>query len=224
MTFRFCLILGSLVALMLASGQAVGGNLPVPVEGAAARAAIIDACPACLAGGVTLCGTADVRFGKAFARHFFAGTPARGYLPGFRLSGTEFRALARSLSYPALMQSLRQSFASLPLVVIDSGFAAARVLPAPHAVEVTFPEELHQCVRDPGKPWGCCVAADCARECCEKSLGSPEIAVRWDDRESGDAVTFRFSHTAGASTLTRETAAGEKHLYWCITGEPGWLQ
>ena len=98
MTFRFCLILGSLVALMLASGQAVGGNLPVPAEGAAARAAIIDACPACLAGGVTLCGTADVRFGKAFARHFFAGTPARGQSASAATSASCANSSARSMS------------------------------------------------------------------------------------------------------------------------------
>lgn len=224
MISRFCLILGSLIAAALASGQAFAGNVPFPQQGAAAKAAIADACPACLAAGVALCGTADIGFGQRFSRNFFAGTPKRGYLPGFRLSGQEFRALARSMSYDAAMQSLRQSFATLPLVVIEEGFAAARVIAAPKSVQVTFPEGLHQCVRDTAKPWGCCVAADCRNECCEKSLGSPQIAVHWDDPESGDALTFRFSHTLGASTLTRETADGTTFLYWCKTDEPGWLQ
>jgi hypothetical protein len=202
---------------------AEAGNVPFPKEGAAARDAIIKDCPGCLAGGVTLCGTADVRYGKRFSRTFFAGTPKRGYLPGFRLSGQEFRTLARSMSYDAVMQSLRQSFASLPLVVIDGGFAATRVIATPQSVEVTFPEALHQCVRDPDKPWGCCVA-DCRTECCEKSLGSPKVAVRWDDPESGDQLTFHFSHTLGASSLTRETKAGKKYVYWCIAEEPGVVQ
>ena len=218
------ILLVSLIALIVASGQAAAGNVPFPREGAGVRDAIVETCPSCLAGGVTLCGTADIRFGKRFSRHFFAGTPKRGYLPGFRLSGQEFRALARSMSYDAVMQSLRQSFAGLPLVVIEDGFAAARVIAAPKSVEVTFPEGLHQCVRDTAKPWGCCVAADCRSECCEKSLGSPHVAVHWDDPDTGDALTFRFSHTLGASTLTRETADGTTFLYWCKTDEPGWLQ
>lgn len=203
--------------------RAEAGDLPFPQDGAAAKDAITENCPTCLSPGVTLCGTADVRFGKGFSRYFFAGNPKRGYLPGFRLSGEEFRTLARSMSYDAVMQSLQQSFASLPLVVIDNRFAAARVIPAPASVDVTFPEGLHQCVRDAAKPWGCCVA-DCQTECCEKSLGSPHVAVRWDDPESGDKVTFHFSHTLGSSTLTRETAAGKKYLYWCIAEEPGVVQ
>ena len=219
------IILPATIAAGLAlTSPSIAGNVPLPREGAAVKHAIVENCPSCLAGGVTLCGTADIRFGKRFSRHFFAGTPKRGYFPGFRLSGQEFRALARSMSYDAVLQSLRQSFATLPLVVIEEGFAAARVIAAPRSVEVTFPEGLHQCVRDTAKPWGCCVAADCRSECCEKSLGSPQIAVHWDDPESGDALTFRFSHTLGASTLTRETADKTTFLYWCKTDEPGWLQ
>lgn len=224
MIFGLRALVVSLIALLLSPGETTAGTVPFPQEGETAKAAIIDGCPTCLAAGVTLCGTADVQFGKRFPRHFFAGTPKRGYLPGFRLSGAEFRTLARSMSYESVMQSLQQSFATLPLVVIDSGFAATRVIAAPRSVEIAFPEGLHQCVRDPEKPWGCCIAADCRTECCEKSLGSPRVAVHWDDPESGDALTFHFSHTLGASTLTRKTAAGKTVLYWCKADEPGWLQ
>ena len=59
--------------------------------------------------------------------------------PAFDLSGEEFRALARSMSYDGMMQSLKQSFDGLPLVVIDSGFAATRVLATPKSVEIAFP-------------------------------------------------------------------------------------
>jgi hypothetical protein len=177
-----------------------------------------------MASGVTLCGTADVQFGKRLGASFFAGQPKRGYLPAFRLSGEEFRALARSMSYDGMMQSLKQSFDGLPLVVIDSGFAATRVLATPKSVEVAFPQALHQCVSDQSKPWGCCIAADCKEECCEKSLGSPTVAVHWDDATTGDKLTFHFSHTLGTSTLTRETLGGKTYVYWCIAEEPGSIQ
>ena len=99
---------------------AAAGNLVFPKQGAAAKEAIGKDCPTCMASGVALCGTVDVQFGKRLgAGYFFAGKPKRGYLPGFRLSGEEFRALARSMPYDGVMQSLKQSFESLP---------AARVL------------------------------------------------------------------------------------------------
>jgi hypothetical protein len=221
---RPCSLIAMLLVAVAVASPGGAGNLVFPKEGEAAKAAIAAACPSCFAGGVTLCGTDSVRFGKAFSRHLFAGRPKRGYLPGFRLSGAEFRTLARSLSYESTIQTLQQSFGALPLVVIEAGFADMRVLPVPTSVEVVFPRPLHQCVRDPGKPWGCCIAADCKSECCEKSLGSPQIAVRWDDAASGDTLTFHFSHTLGSSTLARETSAGKKVLYWCIVEEPGWIQ
>lgn len=214
-----------LLGLVAAGAPAVSGNLVFPKQGAAAKEAIAKDCPSCLAGGVTLCGTADVQFGKRLgASYFFAGNPKRGYLPGFRLSGEEFRALARSMPYDGMMQSLKQSFEALPLVVIETGFAATRVLAKPRSVDIQFPQQLHQCVSDQTKPWGCCIAADCKSECCEKSLGSPTVAVQWDDPTSGDTLTFHFNHTPGTSTLTRATSAGKTYVYWCIAEEPGLIQ
>jgi hypothetical protein len=221
-TILFILVLA--VATTMAS-PSVAGSLVFPKQGAAAKDAIVKDCPTCMVSGVTLCGTADVQFGKRLgASYFFAGQPKRGYLPAFRLSGEEFRALARSMSYDGMMQSLKQSFDGLPLVVIDSGFAATRVLATPKSVEVAFPQALHQCVSDQSKPWGCCIAADCKEECCEKSLGSPTVAVHWDDATTGDKLTFHFSHTLGTSTLTRETLGGKTYVYWCIAEEPGSIQ
>jgi hypothetical protein len=218
-------IIITVAVMMMMASPASAGNLVFPKQGAAAKEAITKDCPTCLARGVTLCGTADVQFGRRLnASYFFAGKPKRGYLPGFRLSGEEFRALARSMPYDGMMQSLKQSFESLPLVVIDSGFAATRVVATPKSVEIEFPSALHQCVRDQSKPWGCCIAADCQQECCEKSLGSPAVAVHWDDATTGDKLTFHFSHTLGASTLTRETSAGKTYVYWCIAEEPGRVQ
>jgi hypothetical protein len=215
----------ALIATVIVASPGNAGNLVFPKQATAAKEAIAKDCPSCVASGVTLCGTADVQFGKRLgASYFFAGNPKRGYLPGFRLTGEEFRALARSMPYDGMMQSLKQSFEALPLVVIDSGFAATRVLATPKSVDIAFPQELHQCVSDQSKPWGCCIAADCKQECCEKSMGSPTVAVRWDDPTSGDTLTFHFSHTLGASTLTRETSAGKTYVYWCIAEEPGLIQ
>jgi len=218
-------ILFALIGMLMMASPSGAGNLVFPKQGAAAKEAIFNGCATCISSGVTLCGTADVQFGKRLgASVFFAGDPRRGYLPGFRMSGQEFRALARSMPYDGMMQSLKQSFESLPLVVIDAGFAATRVLAKPKSVDIAFPQELHQCVSDQSKPWGCCVAADCKSECCEKSLGSPAVAVQWDDPTSGDTLTFHFGHTPGTSTLTRATAAGKTYVYWCIAEEPGLIQ
>ena len=80
------LILTFAVAIMMAS-PSVAGNLVFPKQGAAAKDAIVKDCPTCMASGVTLCGTADVQFGKRLgASYFFAGQPKRGYLPAFRSS------------------------------------------------------------------------------------------------------------------------------------------
>lgn len=215
---------GVAILALLLTAPAFAGNLQFPASADAAKQVIMTDCPSCLATGVTLCGTENIGFGKRFARNLFAGKPKRGYLPGFRMSGEEFRALARSLTYESLIQTLRDGFSNLPLVVIDGKFAATRVLGPPGAVEITFPPALHQCVRDAAKPWGCCIAADCQQECCEKSLGSPQVTLRWDDPVAKEKLTFYFNHTLGSSTLTRETDGGKKTVYWCLTEEPGWIQ
>lgn len=213
----------ALVALLLIF-PAAAGNVQFPSSAAAAKQTIMTECPSCLASGVTLCGTENIGFGKRFARNFMAGKPKRGYLPGFRMSGEEFRALARSLSYESLIQTLRDGFSDLPLVVVEGKFAATRVLGRPDSIDITFPPALHQCVRDPAKPWGCCIAADCQQECCEKSLGSPQVTLRWDDAVAKEKITFYFNHALGSSTLTREIESGKKIVYWCQTEEPGWIQ
>jgi hypothetical protein len=76
-------VLALAVATTMAS-PSVAGNLVFPKQGAAAKDAIVKDCPTCMASGVTLCGTADVQFGKRLGTsYFFAGRPKRGYLPVF---------------------------------------------------------------------------------------------------------------------------------------------
>jgi len=212
-----------LAASLFLGVPATAGTLPLPPTAADAKQAIANGCPDCISRGVTPCGTGDVQFGKRFPKVFFAGKPARGYLPGFRMDAGEFASLARTLPYTGLMDTLRARFVDTPLVVVDGKFAAARVIPKASDVDIIFPQPLHQCLADKSKTWGCCVGA-CENECCEKSLGSPRIDMRWDDTETGDKLTFHYSSTLGASTLTRETTDGKTTLYWCLTNEAGMLQ
>jgi hypothetical protein len=216
------------IALVLVAGwfwqsPALAGGLPLPAEAAPLEATIRADCPDCLDKGVTACGTADVQYGRRFAHQFFAGAPTRGYLPAFRLSGAEFEKMARTMPHNTFLAEVQATFADAPLVIIEEGFAAARVIKLPRAVAATFPEPLHQCLQDQGKPWGCCVAADCQQECCEKSLGSPTLTVTWQDDANSETLTFSFGHSPGSSTLIRQGSAG-RTLYWCLTDEAGRLR
>src|SRR5262249_32698924 len=101
----------------------------------------------------------------------------------------------------------------------DDGFRSARVLPKPEDVSVRFPEPLHACLRDPARPWGCCV--QCEHECCEKSLGSPEIILIWKDRD--ETLTYHYSHTVGEAWLDRRAPSGNTR-YNCLTDTRGNLK
>jgi hypothetical protein len=201
----------------------LAGGLPLPTEAAPLESAIRAGCPDCLDKGVTACGTADIQYGRRFASQFFAGTPKRGYLPAFRLSGAEFEHMARTMPPDVLLDAVYGAFVGTPLIVVEDGFAAAHVIKQPLAVEATFPEPLHQCLQDQSKPWGCCIAADCRGECCEKSLGSPTLTVTWRDDANDETLTFSFGHSPGSSTLSRRSSA-DSTLYWCLTDEAGLLR
>lgn len=220
---RYARLAAMLLALGVGNVSAWAGGLPLPAEAAPMKSAVESDCPDCLTKGVTACGTADVQYGRRFPQQFFAGTPARGYLPAFRLTGAEFEKMARDMPRDALLAALQATFAAAPLVIIEAGFAAARVIKLPRSVAATFPEPLHQCLQDQSKPWGCCLAADCQQECCEKSLGSPTLTVTWQDDVNNETLVFSFGHSLGSSTLIRQTTAGQT-LYWCLTDEAGRLR
>jgi hypothetical protein len=162
------------------------------------------------------CGTADVAYGKRFARTALQGRPLRGYLATFVMSGEEFRRLARHSSYDELMTTLRERFARARLVILEA--PGARVLPPAREVTVTFPPQLHACVRELQKPWGCCVATDCREECCEKGLGSPIVALAWTDDKTRESIELTFHHATGFSRLRRKTGRGES-TYFCLVDE-----
>src|SRR5262249_7034028 len=134
-------------AAFAAPVHAGSGTLVLPPEHAALASAIASLCPACVEPGFAACGTGDIGYGKRFASHFLAGTPGRGSLPGFGWSGEEFKRLARSPERNAVIEALRQRFASVPLVIVEDDFAPARLIDAPAEVSVVFPEKLHACLR-----------------------------------------------------------------------------
>ncbi|MGE0725697.1 MAG: hypothetical protein AB7O45_15060, partial [Alphaproteobacteria bacterium] len=59
------------------------------------------------------------------------------------------------------------------------------------------------------------VGASCQSECCEKSLGSPSVSLRWVDADVGEEVRFAFRHSLGDSQLVRE--GPRRSTYFCLT-------
>jgi hypothetical protein len=209
--------------LLLLSGMpafAHAAELGLPATAAALPGRIAAACPECAARGYTPCGSAEIAWGRRYAKTALRGTPRRGYLVTFTMTANDFRALARATAdHTALVTTLRDRFGASRLVVLEDRFEDARVLAVSPTVAVTFPEPLHRCLRETTRPWGCCVS-DCKRECCEKDLGSPGIDLEWRDGE--ESLRFHYTHTTGTTWLTRRTSAGETH-YFCLTDARGAL-
>lgn len=199
---------------------AVAADLRLPPGAGGLLAEVAAACPTCAATGYVPCGSPAVGWGERFAPHALLGTPKRAYLPTFVVSGDAFRALARAAPYPALVATLRERFAATRLLVLEDDFTRVRVLGSPARVDVVFPRALHECVADPARPWGCCVG-DCARECCEKGLGSPEVTLAWQD--GAERVAFHYAHTIGVSWLDRRGPTGRVR-YACLTDARGTLR
>jgi hypothetical protein len=166
------------------------------------------------------CGTPQVAWGKRFAATALLGTPQRAYLPTFIMTGEQFRKLARTTAYDALVTTLHDRFATSRLIVIEDGFKDARVLPSPENVEVVFPKPLHECVHDTTRPWGCCVS-DCNEECCEKGLGSPTVTLKWSDDD--EVVELHYGQTIGTSWLSRRSR-DHRWRYACLVDAKGELR
>lgn len=183
----------------------------------ALRGAIAALCPDCAARGVIACGGPDVRPGRGYLERARLGTPARAYLMRWALGDEAIRQLSERLPLAAAEAAIAKAFAEATLIALEAD-GSARALPPPRA-GVTIPAALHACLADPAKPWGCC-AGDCASgECCEKSLGSHRINLRWDDKASDETLRFRWSRN-GASMLTRKSAEGRETQYFCLVWEP----
>jgi hypothetical protein len=198
----------------------IAADLPIP-DASAVIAAITAVCPDCQSTGYAACGSPDVAWGRRFAGTALLGIPKRAYLPTFTMSGEDFRKLARTTQYEALVKTLHDRFSTTRLVVIEDAFESARVISTPTSVEVTFPRPLHDCVHDTDHPWGCCTGG-CEHECCEKGLGSPMVTLKWTDGD--EHVVLRYTHTQGATWLHRTTKTKKSVAYACLTDASGKLR
>ncbi|MCC7273159.1 MAG: hypothetical protein IT561_10875 [Alphaproteobacteria bacterium] len=192
-------------------------GLTVPAERRAAlHEAIDDACPECRRTGFVACGGPAVATGAAFAANALQGTPRRGYLVGFVMTGEDFRNVVRGTPLTPLVDGLERRFARARLIVLEDGFARARVLDQTPKVAAEVPDLLHSCVADTARPWGCCVGGGCRSECCEKSLGSPLVSLSWVDAAVGEEIRFDFRHGVGEGRLVR-SAGARRTTYYCMT-------
>lgn len=211
-------VLAVLLAILGWTLPASGQGLAVPPE---RRQAVIqaldDACPECRRTGFVACGAAAGP-GRTGPGPMLQGTPRRGYLVGFVMTGDEFRKVVRGTTMTPLVAGLERRFQRARLVVLEDGFARTRVLDQNPRVSVEMPAELHSCVaNNPDKPWGCSGAGrgDGGSECCEKTLGSPSVALTWID-PAGEEIRFEFRHRAGEARLLRQSG-GRRTTYSCAT-------
>ena len=176
-------------------------------------AAITAVCPACAEKGVMACGDAAVETGPRYLSHVLQGDPPRGYLMSWAASDQDLRSIIQRFGGDAALVVIAMRFSAVTLVTLEPegkvrSLGQGRIL-------AELPEPLRACLADPAKPWGCCAAGCGEEECCEKSLGSPRIDLRWRDAESDETLRFRWSRNGG-STLSRINAAGQRTTYFCL--------
>jgi hypothetical protein len=192
--------------------------LRLPREAAGLVARLEALCPGCARAGALACGDAEIGYGRRFAEHWLAGEPPRGYLV---LETPTARDYARWLRDPALTaesvaRRVHESFSRAVLVAVQGDYSA-RSLGEPEVTEVTLPGRLPRCLAAPE-------TAGCeSTECCEKSLGSTHVEMRWRDDEAREGLALRLSPVAGRSQLTR-TVEGGSVLYGCLADAPGYLE
>ncbi|MCF4164312.1 hypothetical protein L2U69_01460 [Zavarzinia compransoris] len=203
-----------LLLMLSATGADARERLHLP---AALVAAITAACPDCATRGVIACGDTDVRTGPKYLDHAFQGAPPRAYVMSWPMGDKDMRRLSETLPLDAANTAIAAAFAEMTLVAATPDHGA-RALPAPKT-SAALPPALHACLADPDKPWGCCAAGCGEDECCEKSLGSPRIRADWQDPESAESLTLRWSRNGG-TRLTRVDAEGTKTSYACLAWGP----
>lgn len=169
-------------------------------------------CPDCVATGVVACGDADVLTGPKYYSHAFLGSPRRAYLMSWPMGDKDMRHLSETLPRDAAQAAIADRFSTVTLLAIEED-GTVRHLGSPTA-EVQLPEKLHACLADPAKPWGCCVAGCGEEECCEKSLGSHRISLRWPD-DGAERLGFRWSRN-GSSMLSRRSDTAPRTDYFCL--------
>ncbi|MCW5753031.1 MAG: hypothetical protein KIT81_17995 [Alphaproteobacteria bacterium] len=179
-------------------------------------------CPGCEAQGFAACGSNEIGYGQRFAANLFTGSPRRGYLVTFAMTGRELAELIRrEEDHARLTALLAERFAKVRLVAIDEDYARVRILDV-GAVRAEVPRALHQCFRSQA-------TADAARgectsdECCDKTHGSSRVEITWNDTEGGETIRYRFGRTVGESRLLR-IAGSRTSLHFCMNDSRGRLQ
>lgn len=197
-------------------------SLPLPAEGWRVVQALGEQCAGCEAQGFSACGSNEIGYGQRFAASLFTGSPRRGYLVTFAMTGRELAELIRrEPDHGRLTATLAERFATTRLVVIEENYEKVRVL-EPGNVRAEVPAALHQCFRnqtnaDPAR--GECTSD----ECCDKTHGSSRVEITWSDAEGGETVRYRFGRTVGESRLLR-IAGARTSLHFCMNDSRGRLQ
>lgn len=197
-------------------------TLPLPAEAWTVMQALTQSCPDCEAKGFYACGTNDIGYGQRFAANLFAGSPRRGYLVTFVMTGKEYTdQIRREADHSRLARTLRERFAQARLLVIDENFGRTRILADPQ-IQVSIPEATHQCFRQQSQADS--TRGECtSEECCDQTHGSPRVDAIWTDPESGETLRFRFGRTNGESSLLRQTE-GRSQVYFCLNDSRGKLR
>jgi hypothetical protein len=197
-------------------GEVFAGNLAfTPSELSRIKAL----CPDCNGRHVMVCGKPEIGPGKRFRPNFFQGNPSRGFLITPPILVGEFRDLLRNEpDYERLVRTVKERFSKMEIIAIDRSFGAVGVIRSPD-VSVAIPKKLHDCLSTKGNKWGCGVAPPGETECCEKSLGSPVVRVRWTDHKQNEIIELTYASDIGSVKLIRITQTGSKILYYCLNTE-----
>lgn len=181
-------------------------------------------CPECAKFGFLACGDPDVSYGKSFGRHFFQsafGARAagrRGFLLTAAMTSRRFASIVRRESHAAAQGLLKQEFGKARLILVEEEGLKVHVLPEPEKVDVMITPKLHQCLQDPAKIWGCCRAASCKDECCEKDLGSPDVRLFWANPDNPkQKFVFKFHQQQGNSFFYAQEGEERGPLFYCLT-------
>lgn len=209
------------VLLSFAAFPAWASDLWLPASaGETLRAALERDCPNCLERGLVACGAAEVQPGRRFARHFFQGTPRRGFLLTFAMSHATFRAALRGEDRESVVATLGARFEETRLVVVEDGFEAARVLPRAASVEVVYATVHHRCLGIERRTWSCCLGDGGADRTCLPKADAPHVVMTWKDAVTGEAIVATYTPVPGFSRLARSGPRGTT-LYYCLSDEAG---
>lgn len=165
-----------------------------------------------------ICGDSKIGSSDNYLQNFFQGYPQRGFLITPALINADIKKLIRSKpDNSKLIKLLNDKLSHMILVSFDKNFE--RIITMINTeIEIEIPKQLHECLIDKQKMWGCGVAKEKNGECCEKKLGSPSIKAKWTDKTNGETYTLIYRLESGNSILQR-THKNQKITYFCINSE-----